>query len=305
MKKRTFILTALTVITFTMTGCQTAPKENAARIADQTKTAAQMNADAPVSSPAAASERSSSKLTDADAKEIAFKDAGLKEADQTKTAAQMNADAPVSSPAAASERSSSKLTDADAKEIAFKDAGLKEDSVTHIRVQKDYDDGVTVYDVEFYAGTTEYDYEIDASTGEIRSRDFDIEHDFSSDKTETSGSTDLLSEEKASKLVLSKVEGASAQNLRIVLDFDIEHDFSSDKTETSGSTDLLSEEKASKLVLSKVEGASAQNLRIVLEHDDGQEIYEGEIRYNGMEYEFELNAKTGDILEWSQEREDD
>ncbi len=211
MKKRTFILTALTVITFTMTGCQTAPKENAARIADQTK-----------------------------------------------TAAQMNADAPVSSPAAASERSSSKLTDADAKEIAFKDAGLKEYSVTHIRVQKDYDDGVTVYDVEFYAGTTEYDYEIDASTGEIRSRDFDIEHDFNSDKTETSGSTDLLSEEKASKLVLSKVEGASAQNLRIVL-----------------------------------------------EHDDGQEIYEGEIRYNGMEYEFELNAKTGDILEWSQEREDD
>lgn len=211
MKKRTFILTALTVITFAMTGCQTASKENAARIADQAN-----------------------------------------------TAAQMNADAPVFSSAAASEQSASELTDADAKEIAFKDAGLKEDSVTHIRVQKDYDDGVTVYDVEFYAGTTEYDYEIDASTGEIRSRDFDIEHDFNSDKTETSGSTDLLSEEEASKLVLSKVEGAAAQNLRIVL-----------------------------------------------EHDDGQEIYEGEIRYNGMEYEFELNAKTGDILEWSQEREDD
>ena len=67
----------------------------------------------------------------------------------------------------------------------------------------------------------------------------------------------------------------------------------------------MSEEEASKIVLAKVEGATAQNLRISLDRDNGQDVYEGEIRYNGMEYEFELNAKTGDILEWSKEREDD
>ena len=30
--------------------------------------------------------------------------------------------------------------------------------------------------------------------------------------------------------------------------------------------------------------------------------YEGEIYYNQTEYEFELNAQTGEVLEWSEER---
>ena len=39
-----------------------------------------------------------------------------------------------------------------------------------------------------------------------------------------------------------------------------------------------------------------------LDHDDGYLKYEGEVYYNGVEYEFELNAQTGDVLEWSEER---
>ena len=37
------------------------------------------------------------------------------------------------------------------------------------------------------------------------------------------------------------------------------------------------------------------------ERDDGRTCYEGEIIYNGKSYEFELDSKTGDILEWSEE----
>lgn len=156
--------------------------------------------------------------------------------------------------------SGSEITEEKAKSIALADAGVEESELTNIRIEKDVDDGVSVYDVDFYAGNKEYDYEIDAATGNIRSQDSDIEDDFLNAQDSASSSTD--------------------------------------------GTDLISEDEASKIVLAKVEGASEQNLRISLDRDDGQDIYEGEIRYNGQEYEFELNAKTGDILEWSQERED-
>ena len=40
----------------------------------------------------------------------------------------------------------------------------------------DYEDGRRVYEVEFYSGNREYDYEIDAATGDIVSYDFDAEY---------------------------------------------------------------------------------------------------------------------------------
>ena len=44
-----------------------------------------------------------------------------------------------------------------------------------VRSHVDYDDGVMEYEVEFYAGNKEYDYDIDAATGAIRSMDQDCE----------------------------------------------------------------------------------------------------------------------------------
>ena len=49
-----------------------------------------------------------------------------------------------------------------AKEIALADAGLKEGNAVFLKVKLERDDGRYQYDVEFYSGTTEYDYEIDA-----------------------------------------------------------------------------------------------------------------------------------------------
>ena len=31
-------------------------------------------------------------------------------------------------------------------------------------------------------------------------------------------------------------------------------------------------------------------------------LYEGEIIYDGVEYEFEIDAQTGNVIEWSEER---
>lgn len=62
-----------------------------------------------------------------------------------------------------------------AREIALADAGVSEDSVTAIRVKRDVEKGVYVYDVEFYAGGKEYDYEIAAADGSILKKDFEVE----------------------------------------------------------------------------------------------------------------------------------
>lgn len=63
-----------------------------------------------------------------------------------------------------------------AKEIALNHAGLTEDQVTFVRSRLDWEDGRQVYDVEFYTSDyKEYDYEIDATTGEVLSYDYDAE----------------------------------------------------------------------------------------------------------------------------------
>ena len=59
------------------------------------------------------------------------------------------------------------MTVEEAKKIALKDAKLTEKDVTFIRTKLEIENSRLVYDVEFYSGNIEYDYDIDAVTGEI------------------------------------------------------------------------------------------------------------------------------------------
>ncbi|MCL1880485.1 MAG: PepSY domain-containing protein [Actinomycetia bacterium] len=68
------------------------------------------------------------------------------------------------------------IGEAKAKAIALQHAGLAASKVTFVRCHLDYDDGRQEYEVEFYSGNVEYDYEIDALTGAIRSHDRDAEY---------------------------------------------------------------------------------------------------------------------------------
>ena len=64
-----------------------------------------------------------------------------------------------------------------ALEIALKDAGLTKDAVDYSNSHLDYDDGRTEYEVEFRQGNTEYDYTIEAYTGEILERSSEVGDD--------------------------------------------------------------------------------------------------------------------------------
>ena len=65
--------------------------------------------------------------------------------------------------------------EAGAKEKALAEAGLSESDISHLSVKFDHEHGRAEYEVEFYSGRTEYNYEIDAATGEIISSE--IDHD--------------------------------------------------------------------------------------------------------------------------------
>ncbi len=83
-------------------------------------------------------------------------------------------------------------------------------------------------------------------------------------------------------------------------DYDIKNDFFTG--DTSGQTSgTISEDEAINIVLQRVSGAQASDVWIKQDRDDGRLVYEGELYYNNTEYEFEMDASTGDILEWSEE----
>ncbi|MBS6629152.1 MAG: PepSY domain-containing protein [Clostridiales bacterium] len=57
-----------------------------------------------------------------------------------------------------------------AKSIALKDSGVSASNASFVKAKLEEDDGIYVYEIEFYSGGMEYDYEIDAKTGKILDR---------------------------------------------------------------------------------------------------------------------------------------
>lgn len=138
------------------------------------------------------------------------------------------------------------IGEAAAKQIALEHAGIAEADASYLWVSRDYDDGRLEYEVEFFSGSKEYDYDIDAADGSI-------------------------------------------------LSFDSETEFAGKKTAGSEGISL---EQAKKIALAKVPGADDSHIRIEKDRDDGQLLYEGKIVYSGVEYEFEISAADGSVLDW-------
>ena len=62
-----------------------------------------------------------------------------------------------------------------AKAAALADAGLAEGDVTELEAELDLDDAVVHYDVDFKSGGMEYNYDIDAVTGEILNGESEVD----------------------------------------------------------------------------------------------------------------------------------
>ena len=107
---------------------------------------------------------------------------------------------------------SAALTADQAKNKALAHAGLKANQVTFVKSKLDWDDGHQVYDVEFYTSDyKEYDYEIDASTGEVVSYDFDAEG-YAPPAT-GNGQSGTITADQAKEKALSQVPGATVSDI--------------------------------------------------------------------------------------------
>ena len=152
-----------------------------------------------------------------------------------------------------------------AKEIALEYAKVAENSLIFDKVEKDYEDRRLVYEVEFVTNDgMEYDYEIDASSGTIVKYDFDAEYYAPSGTSR------------------SRRQNGSSQ---------------------AADASQISEDDAKRIALEQagISEKQASYLHVKKDWDDGYVLYEGKFFYNELEYEFEIDAQTGRILEWDVE----
>ena len=183
--------------------------------------------------------------------------------------------APTPKPAATPASAITNITEAKAKEIALTHAGVNTADVIFIKAKLEWDDGRQIYDIEFYSGNIEYDYEINAATGEIWSHDRDIEHydiPHNSDNSHNSGSSHNNNHTSGSQTTNSYIGEAKAKSIALA---------------HAG----LSESEVTRI-------------RVEFDYDDGWYVYEVEFDKGRMEYSYDIDATNGNILEWDHDYDD-
>ncbi len=158
-----------------------------------------------------------------------------------------------------------------AKEIALKHAGVSADKAVFEIVHLDKDDGVYEYEVDFRVDNVEYDYEINAVSGKII--DCDREYEISNDKHHS--------------------DSHSTQNGN-----------NNTPNNSQNNATTISAEKAKAIALSHA-GLSADKVSFIkVEHDKEENCYEVEFISGNMDYEYDIHAESGKILEHDKELAD-
>lgn len=203
--------------------------------------------------------------------------------------------------------------------------------VTELKL--DSEKGTLIYEGEAWKDSVEYEFKLNAATGEF------IQWKTHQNQSQNTGSQSLIGTENAKQLVLDRVPNGQITELKLddadsslpvyegeVWKDQTEYEFeinaltgefikweterqygagtsnSSSVNNTQDQTSLIGYEKAKQIAFNKVPGAQLKKLE--LDRDDGVSIYEGELWKDGVEYEFEINAVTGDILKWEADWDD-
>ena len=220
-----------------------------------------------------------------------------------------------------------RITKAQAKQIALDHAGFTESEVRFTKAKLDFDNGIFEYDIEFYAGTVEYDYTIAAADGRII--EFDI------DGQEPAAPANIIGRDEAKAIALKHagVAESDACFIKVELDFDngayeydvefvagkVEYDYTiaaadgkiiKVETENKGGTanpdapaNLITEAEAKAIALEHagVAESEARFTKVKLEFDDGAYEYDIEFVANGTEYDYTVAAADGRVTDFDRE----
>ena len=142
-----------------------------------------------------------------------------------------------------------------AKAAALKDAGLPESDVTFKKAELDYDHETQVYDIEFYTSDTEYEYEIDASSGTV------LEKNIEQFQVQTNPTNSAIN---------------------------------------SSSNNYIGVDRAKEIALNhaQLNESDVQFVKAKLENDDGGVEYEIEFYSGRTEYDYTIDAVSGNIIEY-------
>ena len=194
-----------------------------------------------------------------------------------------------------------------AKEIALNHANVT--SVTNYKIELDFDD-VMVYEIEFKANNKEYDYEINATTGDIIEYEIDDKN-----YTNNSNTTSKITNDEAKKIALNHANVTNITNYKIELDgnkYEIEFNANSKEYDyeidaTTGKiikysidnnykepNPIITKDEAKKIALNHANVSNIFDYEIEL--DDNK--YEIEFKSGNKEYDYEINATTGKIIEY-------
>ncbi len=249
-------------------------------------------------------------------------------------------DAPVAD-AQAPAANAGKITLEQAKQIALKHAKLTADAVTFTKVGEEIDDGIHKYEVEFYKDNVEYDYDIDVNTGAIISFDQDAESFIApaAAQPQAAAAGEISLEQakeialKHAKLAANAVTFTKTQKelddgvLKYEIEFykdNVEYDYDIDaKTGAILSFDQdaesftpaaqpqaagngITRDQALQIALkhAKVAQSAISRTQIKRDRDDGRDVYEVEFHVGRTEYNFDIDAKTGAVLEYDVDNDD-
>jgi len=157
------------------------------------------------------------------------------------------------------------------KEIVFKEAKVKEENATFFEAELDFEYGKMIYEVEFKVGSIEYDYELDAITGEL-----------------------YKSLSVTPKPIFVTGDSSVSSKPATSSDNSVTSNISSDKNDA-----VITSEKALEIALSHA-GVDKSSVREVETEFDSEaneaSHYDIEFKSNGHEYEYEIDAINGNVI---------
>lgn len=87
-----------------------------------------------------------------------------------------------------------------------------------------------------------------------------------------------------------------------IISYDYDAEYAAPSQNANSNTVRITEAAAKQTAIARVPGATTANIyKFKLDFDDGRWEYEGEIRYGTREYEFTIDANTGNIIAWDEE----
>lgn len=196
------------------------------------------------------------------------------------------------------------LTVGEVRAIVLENAGVSEQDVRFVRIQLDSDHDGAHYEVEFLCGTAEYDYKVDAGTGEILTMNCEAgTYDIAAVPEEILPSGSGQQEPDGSDTLTQG--GSDVQNNPdSVIPDGVQ---TGPQSQTEG---ILQQEAqyigtdAAKQAALEHAGLQEEEVRFRharLEYDDGFWKYEVEFHSDSTEYDYEIDAQSGEILSYDHE----